>query len=444
VLLAAMALAGCGGGDEKVLTGPASCSVRDRTAWLSDYMDDWYFWYDIAPHPSSSGYSTVESYFEDLLLRDGDSRTFPADRWSYISDTADYNRFCEDGETVGYGVMVAGLEVTDQPDEPLRIRYIEPGSPADDAGLQRGDRILSMNGVAASTIIANDDYSDLSATDTGETLTLEVVHGGVTQTITLRSAVYDLVPVTGEAVYETAGGKLIGYLQVKDMVDQALDPLDDAFADFRREGIDELALDLRYNGGGLVSVAQKIASYVAANRTDNEVFAKLLYNDKRADTYNTTFRFNDPGNALSLERVYVLTGPRTCSASELVINALRPYVQVVTIGDTTCGKPVGFLPRDDGCGSTFSAVNFESVNAENEGRYFDGFDASCAVADDLDTAQGATDDALLVAAADHADYGGCPETASSSRAQPYSVRAGAQRKVWDGEPGDRHGSMIIR
>ena len=88
-------------------------------------------------------------------------------------------------------------------------------------------------------------------------------------------------------------------------------------------------------------------------------------------------------NAMGLSRVYVLTGPRTCSSSEQLINGLRPFVNVITIGDTTCGKPVGFLPQADGCGTVVNAVNFEAVNAVNEGRYFDGFDASCPVADDL-------------------------------------------------------------
>ncbi|TDM09111.1 MAG: hypothetical protein C4K60_07185 [Ideonella sp. MAG2] len=139
--------------------------------------------------------------------------------------------------------------------------------------------------------------------------------------------------------------------------------------------------------------------------------------------------------------MYVLTGSRTCSASEQLINALSPYVTVVTIGNTTCGKPVGFLPQADGCGTTFSTVNFESVNSRNEGRYFNGFAATCSVAEDFSKSLGAVDEPLLVAAANHADGQGCP--AASGRAQPQASRQ-SLLKPWQGEPGDRFGGMVAR
>ena len=120
--------------------------------------------------------------------------------------------------------------------------------------------------------------------------------------------------------------------------------------------------------------------------------------------------------------MYVLTGPRTCSASEQVINGLRPYVTVVTIGDTTCGKPVGFLPQADGCGSVVNAVNFESVNSKNEGRYFDGFDASCAVAEDFSQPQGSEADPLIIAAEDHADGFGCPTLTAAAKTKILGLR----------------------
>ena len=120
----------------------------------------------------------------------------------------------------------------------------------------------------------------------------------------------------------------------------------------------------------------------------------------------------------------MLVGRRTCSASEQVINGLRGIgVEVVAIGETSCGKPVGSLPAS-ACGRTYSVINFESVNDRNEGRYFDGFDASCPVGEDFTVPQGTDADPLLAAARHHAETGLCPPQAGPrqqpSRRQPLS------------------------
>ena len=150
------ALAGCGGGGGASDGGGLSCSLADQKTWLSSYMNDWYFWYAISPQPSPSNYSSMASYF-DALLYTGTDPDFPADRWSYATPTVDYQRFWGDGKTLGYGVMVAGLEVSGHPDWPLYVRYIEPGSPAASAGVQRGDEVTAVNGRPVSELIAADE-----------------------------------------------------------------------------------------------------------------------------------------------------------------------------------------------------------------------------------------------------------------------------------------------
>jgi hypothetical protein len=224
-------------------------------------------------------------------------------------------------------------------------------------------------------------------------------------------------------------GRKLGYVHVKDMISQTGAPLETSFAQFKAAGVDEIVLDLRYNGGGLVSVAGRVASYVAGSRGAGLTFADLLYNDKRAAANNQTYRFERLASAAGVARVFVLAGPRTCSASEQVINGLRGIgVDVVAIGDTTCGKPVGFLPASNGCGTTYNVVNFESVNARFEGRYFDGFAATCPVAEDYARALGAPGEPLLDAARYYADNGSCPATAlARQRSQP--LRAGAPHRA---------------
>lgn len=422
-------LAACGGGDSDAPS--YSCSLSGEKSWLRDYFGESYFWYQLSPSPSPAGYDTLDSYFQALLY--GGGAEFPADRYSYYESTESFNRFFGDGRTLGYGLFVAGVEVEDRPDLPLRVRYIEPQSDAAAKGLLRGDEIVSVNGRPASELIAANDYAALSPQDAGDTLALVVRNADGDRSLTLTATEFALTPVAGSSIVTSPLGRRMGYVMVKDMIDQARSPLDTAFAQFKSQGVADVVLDLRYNGGGLVSVGRTLASYVSAGRTAGQEYVRLLYNDRLAADYNETYRFDDPAAALGLSRVYVLSGPRTCSASEQVINALRPFVEVIAIGDTTCGKPVGFLPTPN-CGNTYSVVNFESANADNEGRYFDGFAPSCSVADDLDHALGSPNEGLLAAARQHADTGACP--VASQRAQPMMLRRPGGRTT---EPGDRQG-----
>jgi len=230
---------------------------------------------------------------------------------------------------------------------------------------------------------------------------------------------------------------------VKDMISQALTPMDAAFASFKTAGVQDVVLDLRYNGGGLVSTGATLASYVAGSRGAGRAYTQLLYNDKRAAANNQTFPFTLPAAGLALPRAIVLMGPRTCSASEQVINGLLGAgIEVLAVGDTTCGKPVGFLPAD-ACGQTYSVVNFEGVNALNQGRYFDGLDPTCPVAEDFRAAQGSSADPLMAAAAHLADRGVCPATAQGQGRVRAMGLARAMRAGRGIEPGERQ-DMIPR
>ena len=447
-------LAACGGGGGDAGTPPPlSCSVAGQQDWLQTYMNDWYFWYRLSPKPAPTGFATVAGYFDALLYRGGDlipgdatGARWPSDSYSGFQTTESFNRFYGDGQTLGYGVAVAGLEVTQptpQPAQPLVIRYIEPLSPAAAAGLVRGERVMSLNGRSAADIIAANDFSALTPNLAGDRLTLMVRNAaGVDRTVIVTAAVFSLTPVQNAQVLFSPNGRRLGYVFVKDMIDQANTPLANAINTLRAGGVQELVLDLRYNGGGLVSVGGTVASYAAGSRGSGQLFARLLYNDKRSNN-NQDFSFTNPAAWAGFSKVYVLAGPRTCSASEQVINGLRGVgVNVVAIGDTTCGKPVGFLPQGDSCGTTYSVVNFESVNARSEGRYFDGFAATCAVAEDFSRPLGSVNDTLLVAAAHHADNGACP-AGTALREQPQS-RLGAPRARYGGADGGERTGMSAR
>lgn len=435
-------LVACGGHDDGPLIAGA-CDTTSRQAGLQSYFDDWYFWYALSPRPVPGSVPTLDGYFQALLYA-GTDPNFPADRWSFHQSTESFNRFFGDGQSMGYGLSVAAIEVTTpapQPSAPLYVRHVEPLSPAAQAGVVRGDRIVSINGRTAADMIAANDFAALNAAAPGDTLQLVLANTGGQRTLAVSAGVYALTPVPQSTVVTSPGGRKMGYLIVKDMISQAGTPLASAFQFFASQAVTELVIDLRYNGGGLVSMARDLASYVRSATTPRPAtFASLLYSDKRSAN-NAAFLFNAPADALTLGRVYVLAGPRTCSASEQVINALRPYIDVVLLGDTTCGKPVGFNPAQDACGETFSVVTFETVNALNEGRYFDGFDPRCAIAEDFTKPLGALDEPLLAAARNHADGIGCPVLAAPQREQTMS----AKLRRWAGAAAEgERGVMIPR
>lgn len=453
VLLAAC---GDGGGDSGGQPPAASCNVPDRQAWVRSYFLDDYLWYRLSPSPSPTGYADVDSYFNALLYRGGDlipsggGARWPADRYSGFQSTESFNRFFGDGQTLGWGVAVNGLEAVAQGQTRLFVRYIEPGSPAASTaalagGMRRGDEILSINGVPAATVIANNDFSGLSASGEGASLQLSVRRGaGPATAVNLSAAIFALTPVqtiqNGQVVL-SQNGRRIGYVFVKDMINQVSTPLASTMTSLRNQGMQDLVLDLRYNGGGRVAIGATVASHVAGNRGANRVYASLLYNDRNTGN-NQDFLFSNPGAWAGLGTVYVLAGERTCSASEQVVNGLRGVgVNVVLIGDTTCGKPVGFNPTDDGCGTTYSVVTFESVNAQSQGRYFDGLTPTCAVAEDFSRPIGDLADPLLVTAAHVADNGSCPVALTRETPQSRSVSGRAR---YDGADGGERTGMSAR
>jgi len=425
--LAALAmLASCGGGssnEDKSFV----CNVSSDKTWLREEMYDFYFWSGRSPDPAPEGYADVNRYLDALRFQ-GDSDE-PRDRFSYIESAAAFSQFFEEGKSLGYGAAVNGVEAT----LPLKIRYIEPQSPAASAGLLRGDTIVSANGITAAQLVSSGDFSVLSAAHAGETLTLVVDSGGTLRTVTLTAATFSLQPVTATTVFTLPNGKKAGYLSLKDFITQAEGPLSTSIAQIRQQGATELILDLRYNGGGRVSTATHLASLVTGATQAGKLFTSLVYNPKQ-QRYNAAYRFSSqPGTAFP--RVVVLTGSRTCSASEMIVNGLKPYADVVTIGGTSCGKPVGFSPQEH-CDNVYSLVNFESLNANGQGKYYSGLPLTCTVKEDFTRALGDASETLTAAALSYLQDGACPVQPSGLSAR---VMRSADRPVT--EPGQRSGMI---
>lgn len=427
-------LAGCGGGGG----GNESCGLTEQQSWLNSYLHDWYYFNTQIQDPApTQTFDTIDSYFEALLVRKTATGQ-DLDRWSNVQDTVSYNQFFGEGKTLGYGVAVAGQ--TSDP-LPLRIRDVAPGSPADLAGLARGMVVDSINGQDGASLKSSGQLNTVLSTSTaGTTLTLQIRDGvasPVSRQITLTAAVYDLTPVGATRVFTSATGRKVGYLFYRTFIDGSRPSLQTSLAQLAAAGVQELILDLRYNGGGVVNVSRDLASAIGGVHVEGRTYAALQYNATHQNS-NRTVGFlpnaNDqPGlPRLNLPRVYVLTGVRTCSASELVINGLQPFVTVVQVGTTTCGKPYGFNPVER-CGNTYSAVNFTSVNALGAGGYINGITPACSVNDDFDHALGDPAEALGAAALQHIDTGSCPASANSANVQALGTVRSRPPLVRDGE-----------
>jgi hypothetical protein len=242
----------------------------------------------------------------------------------------------------------------------------------------------------------------------------------------------------------------VGYMLFTDHIAPAEQQLVTAFDAMRTARINDLVIDLRYNGGGLLAIASQVAYMVAGSAaTAGQTFENYTFNDKHPSInpvtgnaltpvpfFNTTLGFSTaaglPLPTLDLRRVYVLTGAGTCSASESIINSLRGVnVDVIQIGSTTCGKPYGFYPQDH-CGTTYFTVEFKGVNAVGFGDYTDGFSpnntpvvggtrgSGCSVADDFSYGLGDPNEARFAAALAHRNTLSCP-VASGNKPGPLSV-----------------------
>ena len=230
----------------------------------------------------------------------------------------------------------------------------------------------------------------------------------------------------------SSGGKKIGYLVFTDHIATAEAPLVAAFKQFQQNGIDELVLDLRYNGGGYLYIANELAAMIGGKKVSNQIFEQLQFNDKHPEKTNSNVDYfydtdynNTPLPQLNLPRVFVLIGANTCSASESVINSLSPWMEVILIGGQTCGKPYGFIQQNN-CSTAYFAIQFSGVNAIGKADYINGFTPRCQVADDLEHELGNQSESRLSAALAYARTGSCPAQAFSAlpaATTPLSVPA---------------------
>ncbi len=478
--LVALALAGCGGGSSGSATAPVATSLAPSSQyaqqcapdnpyrgdasssttlgsltlekrWIRSYFDESYLWYDSVPAvdaslPAFSGHmalldqrqvpQALSNYFEALKTKLLAPSGAPMDRFSFTYPTRAWNQLSQSGVTLGYGIEWLAFNST-APNRLWRVAMVQPNSPAAIAGIMRGDTLKAIDGVD----FANG--SDTSTLNAALAPTAGTSHAMVFArsasadfTATLAGAEVVIDPVPLVSVVTDPLGRKVGYLHFTDHIASSELKLIDAVRLLKAANVTDLVLDLRYNGGGYLYIASELAYMIAGpNRVAGKFFEKLQYNARRnADNAQPPTPFFDTScvldatgfcthtqtlPTLDLRRVFVIATSDTCSASESVINGLLGVdVDVQLIGSRTCGKPYGFIARDN-CGVSYFPIEFRGTNFKDFGDYPDGFAPSsastsntdlpgCAASDDLNRPLGNTSERMLSTALQRAAYGSCP------------------------------------
>lgn len=377
-------------------TVSAGCSLRDRQDWAAAQLREWYLFPETLPTTlDPTPYASVDAYVDALTAT---ARSQRRDRFfTYLTSIAEEDAYYSSGSSAGFGIRLA----TDASARRLFVSEAFEGTTALDAGIDRGTEILAI-GPNASTLR---DVSAIAAAEgtaglndalgpstAGTTRSLRVTDAAAgTRVVTITKTDYTLTPVSsryGAKIIDDAGGRY-GYVNLRTFISTADPALRAAFAQFRAAGVTDIIVDLRYNGGGLVSIAELFGDLLGANRSTSEVFSYTTFRTEKSSENETRFFEPQPQSVAPTRIAFIGTGG-TASASELVINAFTPYLHADAglIGTNTYGKPVGQIALDkEACDDRLRVIAFATQNAARNGNYFDGLattvEASCQAADDI-------------------------------------------------------------
>ncbi|WP_265569641.1 S41 family peptidase [Sphingomicrobium nitratireducens] len=408
-----------------------ACSLSARQDWALGEMESWYLFDTLLnTGVNKAAHSTLQSYIDALVAQ---ARAQNKDKhFTYVTSIAEEEAYYSSGSTAGFGVRLT-LDASNR----LFIMEAFESGPAYAQGIDRGTEILEIGDSAStkksvSSIMASGGSAALNAalgpSEEGVTVYFTIDNGAGPVSVVVTKADYSLDPVSSRYGYKVLddGGKKVGYINLRTFISTANAPLSTAFATFKSQGINEFIIDFRYNGGGLVSVAEHIGDLLGGS-WDNEVFSHTTFNSSKS-VYNSTYRFNPDSNSVSPTKIAFIGTGNTASASELVANAMKPYVgtNLALVGGNTYGKPVGQVARDLApCDDRLRVVAFKTVNADNEGEYFSGLAGvmpnTCAATDDLSAQLGSKDEDMIATALDFLGGRSCTPI-SSSGLKPQALK----------------------
>ena len=365
------------------------------------FSKDIYLWYTQIPASfNARSYAELDKLMIGLRqysTEPGFSQ--PVDRWSFAIKQTEWNNISS-GIAGDFGISVFFMAPGD-----LRVKSVEKESPAGKAGIRRGWRVTKVDGNTDITS-ANSDFLVSKIYNSSSASFSFQKPDNTTEDITLTSATYKENPIFLDSVY-TVGTKKIGYLSYNSFLGDTAKTYNEfqrIFTRFASSDVNDVVVDLRYNGGGYVTVQNRLANYLINATGNGGLMMKQQYNDKYTQ-YNESTVFRKIGT-LNLSRVFFIVSNNSASASELLINNLKPYMDVKLIGPSkTYGKPVGYFNIPVGDWYIFP-VSFRTTNKNGEGSYFNGFPLDAQVADGLDKDWGDLNESALAAAVRYITTGG--------------------------------------
>ena len=390
-----LALSWCGSSSS---SKKMACSIEEQNRFVYNYMKDNYLWYDQIADVDYTQYKSTQELLNDLKIS--------KDHWSFIIDKQKFDDYFAGKGYVGFGFVFT------QKGDKYYLQMVLDNSPAKEANLNRGDEIVSIDGKKLAGLDKQEVLNLLGQNKEGVTRDFVIKRGGSSYSATITKRHIDTKSVMKREIFDVGSNK-VGYILFDSFIETSNQELKDAFDYFKKRGVNTLVVDLRYNGGGLVSVAQEFASLIKPEE-DSSLLFSLKFNDKHREKDQDYYFNSDSSSVAGIQKVYFLTTQDTCSASEALINGLKPYMGVTVIGSKTCGKPVGMVGGEF-CNKLLVPIEFKIVNSKGEGDYYlnTGIVPNCQVEDDLSHNLGDSNEAMLKQAISYISGVGC--SSSSNR-----------------------------
>lgn len=444
----ALALAGCGGGGSSPAPNAgtpspspsptsSACTLRAQQNFADSVLDEWYLFPELLAPANPASFSDLQSYLD---ARVAPARAQGRDRfYTFATSIAEENALINSGSLAGFGIRLFYDTNTNR----VFVTEAFEGTSGLAAGLDRGSEIIAIGTTTANmqsvaSLMASGGpqavVDALGPPTAGITRVLRFIQtpGGPTLERSITKTNFALDPLSDRygALILTDGARRVGYINLRTfIVADAAAQLRNAFGQFASQGVTDLIIDLRYNGGGLIEVADIMGDLMGKGRVGRVWSRTLLRPSKSAE--NQTRLLRAEANAITPTRVAFITTNATASASEVVANSLIPYLgsNLALVGSNTFGKPVGQFGFDlADCDLRLRAVTFQIVNADNQGEYYSGLVGvvpnACAAEDDLTRPLGDPHEASIAAALDFLAGRSCTPIA---RGAETSAAIAAQR-----------------
>jgi C-terminal processing protease CtpA/Prc len=361
------------------------CTLEGKKSFLYQLLNDIYLWSEEVPKDANlSKYSNEYELLDALIYKERDHYSFVIDKKRFD------DIFIKDSMT-GFGL----LTILDEQNSTFKVIAVYRDSPAFKAGIKRSDSIEVIS-----------SFKDDKGTITNE---FRVHRGGDEFDINITEESFKKDYIFKSEVFEIEGKK-VGYFVLSTFIgDGITKQIDREFERFKRDGVEELIVDLRYNGGGYISASAHLGALIAGDRVMDKIFLKQKFN-KKYSHLNRDLKFPHIGRlSLNLDRVFIITTKYTASASEVLIDSLRPYIDVITIGERTYGKQYA-MHIIDYCDMVVNLVDMVNFNANESGRYMGvGIEPVCKAKDDLRYDFGDIDESSLSESIYYIRNGSCKE-----------------------------------